>query len=131
MLKHVILFIIFSIAAMILQLQLEHVLQFLLFLHDKIADGLGMVFSSARSGRMIQETVALLILPLIAGGVAALVFWLIKRYELPNIITVVWFVWTVLLVTVLAQPTEHMVTKTAKSNNAGNNAHAAHAADTR
>jgi len=104
MLKHTILIIVISIAAMFFQTELGHALHYLLMLHDKIADGLAVIFSSAPAGRMIQETIALVLIPVIAGAVVALVFWLIKRHEMPHISGTVWFVWTVLLVTILAQP---------------------------
>lgn len=105
--------IVFSIAVMFFQTEVGHVLRYLLMFHDKIADALASIFSSAPAGRMIQEIIALIIIPVIAGAIAAFVFWLIKRHEMPHIISTVWFVWTVLLVTILAQPVTATVTKAA------------------
>jgi len=104
MLKHTILIIVVSILAMFFQTELGHALRYLLMFHDKIADVLGSIFSNAPAGRMLQETIALVIIPVIAGAIAAVIFWLIKRHEMPHINAAVWFVWTVLLVAMLAQP---------------------------
>jgi len=104
MLKHTIIMIVFSILVMLFQTELGHVLHYLLLLHDKIANALATVFSNAPAGRMIQETIALIAIPLVAGILASLVFWLIKRHEKSRIVLTVWFVWTILLVTILAQP---------------------------
>ncbi len=118
MLKHTILFIAFSIVAMFFQSELGQVLHYLLMIHDKIADALASIFSNAPAGRIIQETIALIIIPVVAGGVAALVFWLIKRSEMPHIMATVWFVWTILLVVILAQPSgQTSTTKRIRSSN--------------
>lgn len=104
MLKHAIFMIIFSVLVMMFQSQVGYVLHYMLVAHDQVADILGSIFSNAPAGRMIQETIALVIIPLIIGVIVAFIYWLIKRREVPHIIGAVWFFWTVLIVMILAQP---------------------------
>lgn len=107
MLKNAIVLIIVSVITMFFQSELGHVLRYLLTVHDKIADSLAVVFSNAPAGRVIQETIALIIIPVALSAVAALVWLMVKRNEMPHLITIVWIIWTILLVTVLSQPTVH------------------------
>lgn len=104
MFKSAIVLIIISVVAMFFQSELGHILRYLLTIHDKIADGLAVVFSNAPAGRVIQETIALIIIPVVVGALAALVWLLIKRNEMPHLMTTVWIIWTILLVAVLSQP---------------------------
>ena len=104
MLKNSILMIVASIIVMFFHHQIGFLLRFLLDLHDHVADGLGLIFSNATAGRLIQETIALIILPVGAGALAALLFWLAKRHEMPHIIGIVWVVWVVLVVVIASQP---------------------------
>jgi len=107
MLKHVILVILISIVMMFFQSELAQVLHFLLIIHDKIADGLAAIFSNAPAGRVIQETTALVIVPVFVASIAGVLYWLVKRQEMPHLVIVVWFFWTVLSVAILSQPVLH------------------------
>jgi hypothetical protein len=62
-----------------------------------------MVFSEGATGRLIQNLISLLIIPAICGFIVGIVFWLIKREAMPHIMAVVWVLWLILLVTMLAQ----------------------------
>lgn len=103
MFKHALIIVVCSIAAILFQSQLSHVVHWLLNMHDQLAVGLGNIFTSGPTGAMIQKILALIIIPVVGGGVAALVFFLIKKGEMPHILITVWIVWTVLLVTMVAQ----------------------------
>jgi len=107
MLKSAIVIIIVSAVAMFFQSELGHVLRYLLAVHDKIADGLAVAFSNAPAGRIIQETIALMIIPVVIGAVVALAWFMVKRKEIPHLVATVWIIWTILLVTVLLQPSTH------------------------
>lgn len=107
MLKGTIVLIIVSVLAMFFQTELGHVLRYLLMIHDKIADGLAVVFSNAPAGRVIQETIALIIIPVVLGAVAALVWLMVKRNEMPHLVMTIWIIWTILLVAILSQPSIH------------------------
>lgn len=104
MFKSLLLLLIVSVIAMFFQTELSHLLKYLLLVHDKIADALTDVFSNAPAGRVIQETIALIVIPLVIGGVAALAWLLVKRNEMPHLAATFWIIWTILLVTILVQP---------------------------
>ncbi|MCB1826941.1 MAG: hypothetical protein KDH94_00855 [Coxiellaceae bacterium] len=107
MVKSAIFLIIVSVIVMFFEPQLSHVLRYMLTIHDKIADGLAMIFTNAPTGRMIQETMALIVIPVVIGAVAAFAWLIIKRNEMPHLVPTIWIIWTILLVTVLSQPTIH------------------------
>lgn len=103
MTKQIILLILISIVAMFLQHQLVYVLHGLLYLHHLIASCLAMFFSNGPVGRAIQGIISLIVVPGLAGGLAALVFWLIKHVSMPHAMGTVWIVWLIMLITILAQ----------------------------
>ena len=107
MLKSAIVLIVVSIVTMFFQTELAHVLHVLILVHDRIADGLAVIFSNAPAGRMIQETIALILIPVTIGAAIALVWLMVKRHEMPHLAATVWVIWTILLVSVLLQPSSH------------------------
>jgi len=102
MFKHIVLVIIVSIAAIFFKTQIAHALHYLLVLHNSVAHALASVFSDSPTGKMIQETVALIIIPVVITAIIALAYWLVKRSEMPHLTAMIWFVWAILLVTILA-----------------------------
>lgn len=92
-----------SVLAIFFKLQLVKGLHGLLYVHNQIANWLTLIFADDRTGQLIQSILALTIIPLLIGFLIAIVFWLIKRKEMPHIMMTIWIVWTVLLVTMLAQ----------------------------
>ena len=105
MVKQGILLIGLSVVAMVCNEQLIHVLHALLYLHDMFAHWFSIFFSGGPVGLAIQEILALIIIPVLAGGIAALAFWLVKHVSMPHATATVWVVWLILLVTLLAQAT--------------------------
>lgn len=103
MIKHLVLLIALSVLAILFKMHLVHVLNGLLYVHNYIAQSLNVVFSSGSIGKVIQELISLLAIPIGAGLVAALVFWLMKRSVMPHTMAVIWIIWLVLLVTIVAQ----------------------------
>ena len=103
MLKHILLLVGCSIAAVFFKGQLVHVLHALLAVHDKIANGLAMIFSGDEVGRVLQSVIALLLIPLVLGVVIAIAHWILKQAHFPHTMTVIWVSWTILLVTMLSQ----------------------------
>lgn len=101
--KQVILLILISIVAMFMQGKLVYVLHGLLYLHDLIASWLSIFFSGGPIGLVIQGIIALILIPGIAGGLAALAFWLVKHVSMPHAMGTVWIVWLIMLITILAQ----------------------------
>lgn len=103
MFKHILFLIGFSVAAVFLKGQLIHVLHFLLAIHDRLANGLGLIFSGDELGRVLQSTLALILIPMVAGIIVTLAHFFLKQVHFPHTMTIVWVVWTVLLVTMLSQ----------------------------
>lgn len=103
MVKQSILFVSFSIIAIFFKLQLAKLWQEIMLLNNKLSSGLTLIFSSDQTGRIVQSVVILIVIPLIVGGIVALVFWLLKRSAMPHIMTTIWLTWTVLLVSMLAK----------------------------
>lgn len=103
MAKHLLFLVGFSIAAVFFKGQLVHVLHGLLAVHDRIANGLGVIFSGDAVGRILQSVIALLLIPIVVGAILAVAHWFLKQAHFPHTMTVIWVVWTVLLVTMLSQ----------------------------
>ncbi|MBV53885.1 MAG: hypothetical protein CL816_07525 [Coxiellaceae bacterium] len=105
MYKQGILILLLSIVAVFFQDQLAQIVRGLLALHDLIARDLMFFFSGRPIGRVIQGIIALLAIPLVAGGLAALGFWLVKHVSMPHMMATIWVMWLVMLVIVLASGT--------------------------
>ncbi len=102
MLKHALILIGVTVAAILFQGQLAHVVHWLLQFHNMIAGWLGSVFASDTAGHVIQGSLALIAIPIIASIVAAIAFWAFKRDPSPHILLTMWIAWMVMLVTMLA-----------------------------
>jgi len=103
MAKQFILIILLTVAAVFFKSQLSHVLDALISLHNGIAGVLTKIFASDDDGLLVQNIIALLIIPLVLGGVVGVVFWFVKHEMMPHMMLVIWFVWLVLLTTMIAQ----------------------------
>ncbi len=103
MVKQSVWLIVASTVAMLLQDQLSFILKILLLLHNKVAEGLGIIFSRAPAAELIQALIALIIVPVVIGGIVALILWIFKRYKHAHFMMAVWITWMVILVTLLAQ----------------------------
>lgn len=105
MVKQGFLLIAFSVIAIFFRTQLEHVLHWLLMVHNRIVEWLMVIFSGNPVAQIIMEVMALLVIPVVLGLIVLLVYFAIKRKMLEDTMSVVWIVWTVLLVTIIAQGT--------------------------
>lgn len=101
MIKQFILIVLFSFAAIIFRTQLHHALGSLIYVHNYIAQALHMVFSDDNAGRLIQDIISLLLIPVLAGLIVAMMFLLFKREAMAHSMAVIWVVWLVLLVTMI------------------------------
>ena len=102
MVKHIILLIILSIAAIVFRTELGQVISALLYIHQQIASTLGLVFSNSPFGLIAQSVAALLIIPIIIGSIVALLFWLFKRAVLPHTMLTIWIVWVIMLIALIS-----------------------------
>lgn len=105
MIKQIILIILLSVVAIFFHHQLSHVLNGLVYAHHYITKALQTIFSEGHTARLIQEIISLLILPFLGGLIVAIIFWMSKRSAMPYAMAVIWILWLVLLVTMVAQNT--------------------------
>lgn len=117
MVKQFILIILLTVAAVFFKTQLNHVLDWLVSLHNGIAGGLTKIFASDDDGLLVQNIIALLIIPLVLGGVVGVVFWFIKHEMMPNTMLVIWFLWLVLVTTMIAQSNMQKMVDASTVNN--------------
>ena len=99
MAKQILLIVLLTIAAILFKTQLDAVLNFTVSLHDHIIGSLSSIFSSDGVGKMIQASLALLLIPAVLGLVVSTVYWLSKKSSLPYTMHIVWVSWLVLLTT--------------------------------
>lgn len=55
------------------------------------------VFSQTGWGLIIRKILVLMLLPIIITAIPALIYWLIKRREMPHFIAIAWVIWTVIV----------------------------------
>ena len=103
MAKQLFLLILFSLGAIVFKVEISHVLDGLVSAHNYIAQSLHLIFSDDHVGQLIQDLISLLLIPFVVGFFVALAFWFTKRAALPQIMVVIWIMWLVLLVTMIAQ----------------------------
>ena len=103
MLKHILLLVGLSVAAIYFQDQLMAVLKFLMYVHKQLADGLGDIFSVDKIGEVVQSVIALLLIPAVIGILLSIAHFFIKQQHFPHTMTVIWVCWAVLLAAVLSQ----------------------------
>jgi hypothetical protein len=81
----------------------QWVLEQFVSVHHSIRDFLGSVFKSDHLWvTMLSQSLALFIFPMILTGLISLVFWSIRRYQMPYFMLVFWFVWVLEVAVVLA-----------------------------
>lgn len=95
MIKHIVLLLLLSAAIVFGMPYAEHGMELLLTAHGWISERLTDVFSGASAGNMIRNFVALLAIPVAAGLIPSVLFWIVKRYWFPYFMTIVWIVWLV------------------------------------
>jgi len=104
MLKTAIVLLLISVVAVLFQSELAYLIHYLLLANNKLAHGLGNIFSSGPTGRVILETITLFVIPVVITAVIALLWLLVRRKQMPHIVATVSVLWTILLVTILSQP---------------------------
>ena len=103
MIKQLILILLLSAAGIVFKVELVHVLDGVVLVHNRIAHTLHLIFSDDHVGRLIQDMVSLLVIPCLAGLAVAMCFWLVKRTAMPHTMGVIWVLWLILFTTMLAQ----------------------------
>lgn len=103
MLKHVILVIILSLLAVLFMHELGYIAHYLEIAHSFIAKHLLKIFAGGTTGRIIQNTVALFIIPFVTAVIPALVYWGITRKSFLYFPYVLWAAWLILVITLAAR----------------------------
>lgn len=116
MAKQLILLILLSACAVLFQNQLGAFLNALVYVHAGITQALQIAFSEGNIGVLIQNVIALLLLPLVFAIIIATIYWLFKRTPMPQTMAIIWVVWLVLAVAIIAKQTPNPVKRTAKNN---------------
>ena len=95
MLKQTIALVAFSAAIVFSMSHAQLGVQWLVDAHGWISELLNEVFSPGQAGSLAKGLIALLSLPLIAGLIPAITYWLIRRHWFPYFMEIVWVVWLV------------------------------------
>lgn len=103
MVKQIVLIISLSACVIFFKTQLNHLLEVLIHIHNYIYLSLHMIFSDGNVGRLIQDMISLLLIPFMGGLMVATVFWMFKREAMPHTLGLVWVVWLILVITMIAQ----------------------------
>lgn len=93
MLKHIIILILLSLLIVLFMPYAQDGLQAIITAHDWISDMLLQVFSGGQAGNITRQLIALLAIPIIAGLIPVIIFWMVKRRWLPCFMTIVWVMW--------------------------------------
>lgn len=73
--------------------QAQQAVQLLVSAHDWVAEVLTNVFNGGNAGNIARELVALITIPLLAGLIPALFFFLIRKRWLGCFLEIIWIVW--------------------------------------
>jgi len=92
-LKHILALLVFSILFVFCMPYFHQGAEWLIFAHDWISDQLKQLFTVGQSGNVARQLIALLAIPVLAGLVPAILFWIIRRQWLPVFMSIVWIVW--------------------------------------
>ncbi len=101
MLKHIIAFILISLAVVLFASVFQHGLDYLLTAHAWTANQLKLIFSGSQAADIIRQILALFAIPLIITLIPVAIYWFAKRGWLPwamEIFWIMWFVQTALVV---------------------------------
>tara|TARA_B100000965_G_scaffold37936_1_gene27994 strand:- start:29 stop:355 length:327 start_codon:yes stop_codon:yes gene_type:complete len=99
--KQMIVFLFLSVICVYMSTQLSHIFSKLLQVDVALSGMIGKVTSHLGDwGVILNRVLALIVIPILAGGVVAAVFWFVKHVSMPHTMLVVWVTWLVMLVTI-------------------------------
>jgi len=93
MLKQLIALMVLSVAIILSMSYAQQGMQWLINTHAFISQLLTDVFSPAHAGNLARGLIALLAIPLLAGFIPTVVYWLVRRHWFPYFMQIVWVVW--------------------------------------
>ena len=95
MLKQAIALILLSAAIILSMSYAQQGLQLLLNGHEWVSGLLTEVFSAGQYGNLVRSLIALLSIPIIAGFIPTIAYWVVKRHWFPYFMEIVWVVWLI------------------------------------
>lgn len=93
MIKQAVALIGLSVAVVLSMSYAQHGVNFLIQAHDWISQLLTDIFSAGQAGNLARGLIALLSVPILAGLIPAIVYWMIRRHWFPYFMEIVWIVW--------------------------------------
>ncbi len=94
--KHVIALIVLSFIVVLALPIIGKGIDLITALHSYFSVILGYVFSDGYFGRLLQNTLALLLFPFIFGIVIGGIYYAIRKQQMPYLMIWVWVIWVVL-----------------------------------
>jgi len=95
MIQQIIAIILLSLAVIMAMPYAQQGLQLLLGMHSWISEILTEVFSGGDTGNLIRQLITLLTIPLLAGIISSIIYWVGKRGWFPYFMQFVWVVWLI------------------------------------
>lgn len=95
MIKQILAIIGLSVLVVMSMSYAQQILQYILTAHDWVALNLTEVFSGGQTGNLLRNLLALLAIPVIAGAIPVILYWVIKRSWFPYFMQIVWVTWLV------------------------------------
>jgi len=101
--KQITCFILLSAGVLLVAHYLALSTQWLMTGYGDLIQQLQTVFASNQLGGFLSALLALLAIPLILSGIAALIYWAFKRQAIPNYFVYLWGVWLILVTLLIAR----------------------------
>lgn len=95
MIQQVIAIVLLSLGVITAMPYAQQGLHLLLDLHSWISDVLTEVFSGGDTGNLIRQLITMLTIPVFAGLICSIVYWIVKRGWFPYFMQFVWVVWLI------------------------------------
>src|SRR3990167_9777831 len=97
-----------SAAVVVFMPQAKQALEWLVSAHSYVSELLKVLFSDSNAGNIARGLVALLAIPVVAGLIPSLLYFLIRKSWCPCFMQIVWLVWLLqagaLIITSAASP---------------------------
>lgn len=94
-LKHIIAILILSTLVVLFMPQAQVAVQALLTAHEWISSLLTDIFTGGQAGSIARGLIALLSIPLLAGLIPALIYWVVRKRWLPCFMEIMWVIWLI------------------------------------
>lgn len=104
MLRHALIFLFISILAVIFSNITHNLVVWIHLFFIYIKNLLAPVFHSLDLGAMVQKITLLILIPLSASGIPALVYRLARGRQMPYLIEITWIFWLILVLSTILIP---------------------------